>query len=62
MFFKPFQIVHYPRNISLIIKRNYNFKKLSIQIEKNPHMKNLLEEQSKKNESQGVLKKLVNKR
>jgi hypothetical protein len=62
MFLKQSQFGNYTKNVYYIFKRNYNFKKLSIQMEKNPHVKNLVEEQSKKKERQGVLKKLIDKR
>ena len=50
------------RNVYLLLKRNYNFKKLSIEMERNPQVKNLLEEKLKKREQQGVLNKLIDKR
>ncbi len=62
MFFKPNQFGNQTRNVYLILKRNYNFKKLSIQMDKNPQVKNLVEEKLKKNEQKGVLNKLINKR
>jgi hypothetical protein len=62
MFLKPYQFRNHTKNIYYLFKRNYNFKKLSIQMNKNPYVKNLLEEQSKKNERQGILKKLIDKR
>jgi hypothetical protein len=62
MFFKSNQFGNQTRNIYLILKRNYNFKKLSIQMDKNPQVKNLVEEKLKKNEQKGVLNKLINKR
>jgi hypothetical protein len=50
------------RNVYYLFKRNYNFKKLSIEMTNNPHVKNLVEEQAKKKEQQGILKRLVDKR
>jgi hypothetical protein len=62
MFFKPSQFGNPTRNVYLILKRNYNLKKLSIQMDKNPQLKSIIEEKLKKTEQQGVLNKLVNKR
>jgi hypothetical protein len=62
MFLKQYQFRNPTKNVYYIFKRNYNFKKLSIEMEKNPYVKSIIEEQSKKNEQQGVLKKLIDKR
>ena len=37
-------------------------KKISLQTEKNPHVKNIVEEKLKKKEQQGILNKLISKR
>lgn len=51
------------RNLSLVFKRTYKMKKLSIQAQGNPHLQKLVEEKLKtKKEHQGVLNKLVGKR
>ncbi|CAF4897983.1 unnamed protein product [Rotaria sp. Silwood1] len=62
MFLRPYQYGNKTKHIYDLFKRNYNFKKLTIQMEKNPHMKNIIEEQLKKKESQGILKRLIDKR
>lgn len=62
MFLKQFHFENQTKTIYYFIKRNYNIKKLSNQIEKNPHMKNFVDEQLKRREQKGILKKLVEKR
>jgi hypothetical protein len=62
MFLKQYQLGNNARNVYYLFKRNYNFKKLSIEMTNNPHVKNLVEEQAKKKEQQGILKRLVDKR
>ncbi|CAF1178811.1 unnamed protein product [Rotaria sordida] len=62
MFLKPYQYGNKTKYVYDLFKRNYNLKKLTIQMEKNPHMKNIVEEQLKKKESQGILKRLIDKR
>ncbi|CAF4028747.1 unnamed protein product [Rotaria sp. Silwood2] len=62
MFLKPSQCGNKTKCVYDLFKRNYNLKKLTIQMEKNPHMKNIMEEQLKKKESQGILKRLIDKR
>ncbi|CAF3309617.1 unnamed protein product [Rotaria socialis] len=62
MFLKPYQLGNKSKQIYDVFKRNYNLKKLTIQMEKNPHMKKIMEEQLQKRQSQGVLKKLIDKR
>jgi hypothetical protein len=62
MFLKQYQFGNHTRNVYYLFKRNYNFKKLSIQMEKNPYVKNLVEEQSKKKEQKSLLNKLIDKR
>jgi len=59
MFAKPYQsrnVVYY------LFKRNYNLKKLTVQMQKNPHIKNIFEQETNKRQSGGVFKKLVDKR
>jgi hypothetical protein len=62
MFLKQNQLANSSRNVYYLFKRNYNLKKLTTQIDKNPHLKKVFDEQSKKKERQGVLKHLVDKR
>lgn len=62
MFLRQFHFENHTKNVYFLFKRNYNLKKLSDQMEKNPHIKNIVEKQSKKKEQQGVLKKLLDKR
>jgi len=50
------------RTCTWILKRNYHMKKLSIDSDKNPHVKKLVEEQLKRKQSKAVLDKLVEKR
>lgn len=62
MFVKVNSLISSTRNLSVLFKRNYNMKKISLQMERNPHVKNLVEEKLKKKEQQGVLNKLISKR
>ena len=62
MFLKPYQLGNKSKQIYDVFKRNYNLKKLTTQMEKNQHMKNIMDEQLQKRQSQGVLKKLIDKR
>ena len=62
MFIKPNQFGNQTRNVYLILKRNHNIKKIQMQTDKNPQLKNLMEEKLNKNQPKGVLNKLINKR
>lgn len=62
MFLKPNQCGSKSKQIYDLLKRNYSTRKLNIQMEKNPHMKHVFEEQLKKKQPQGILKKLIDKR
>lgn len=62
MLLKPLHYGNKSKNLFDLFKRNYNMKKLTSQMEKNPHMKHIIEDQIKKKEPQGVLKRLIDKR
>jgi ABC-type amino acid transport substrate-binding protein len=62
MFLKQYQIGNNAKNVFYLFKRNYNMKKLSVQMDKNPHVKNIVDEQMKKKQQQGILKRLIDKR
>jgi hypothetical protein len=62
MFLKQYQIGNNAKNVFYLFKRNYNMKKLNVQMDKNPHVKNIVDEQMKKKQQQGILKRLIDKR
>ena len=58
---KLFSLVRFSQ-VNQSFRRFYNVKKYEIEKLRNPHVKNIIDEQSKKNEVRGVLNRLVEKR
>ena len=62
MFAKQGQVGNNIKHVFYLIKRNYDLKKLSIQAEKNPYLKNIMENKMKKREPLGTLQRIIDKR